>query len=44
MWTLRGLLGLPLWTRKELVARAIHNLSPRRNKRFVAINCDALRG
>ncbi len=29
-------------TGKELFARAIHNLSPRRNKRFVAINCGAL--
>jgi PAS domain S-box-containing protein len=29
-------------TGKELVARAIHSLSPRRNKRFVAINCGAL--
>ena len=29
-------------TGKELVARAIHNLSPRREKRFVAINCGAL--
>ncbi|MFH1746563.1 MAG: sigma 54-interacting transcriptional regulator [Planctomycetota bacterium] len=29
-------------TGKELVARAIHNLSPRRDKRFVAINCGAL--
>ena len=29
-------------TGKELVARAIHNLSPRRKKRFVAINCGAL--
>jgi len=29
-------------TGKELVARAIHNLSPRRGKRFVAINCGAL--
>jgi len=29
-------------TGKELVARAIHNLSPRRAKRFVAINCGAL--
>lgn len=29
-------------TGKELVARAIHNLSPRRHKRFIAINCGAL--
>ncbi len=29
-------------TGKELVARAIHNLSPRRHKRFMAINCGAL--
>lgn len=29
-------------TGKELVARAIHNLSPRCDKRFVAINCGAL--
>jgi len=29
-------------TGKELVARAIHNLSTRKNKRFVAINCGAL--
>ncbi len=29
-------------TGKELVARAIHDLSPRRKKRFVAINCGAL--
>ena len=29
-------------TGKELVARAIHNLSPRKRKRFVAINCGAL--
>jgi PAS domain S-box-containing protein len=29
-------------TGKELVARAIHDLSPRRTKRFVAINCGAL--
>jgi PAS domain S-box-containing protein len=29
-------------TGKELVARAIHDLSPRRKKKFVAINCGAL--
>ena len=29
-------------TGKELVARALHNLSPRKGKRFVAINCGAL--
>ena len=29
-------------TGKELVARAIHALSPRRRKRFVAVNCGAL--
>ncbi|MFH1747288.1 MAG: sigma 54-interacting transcriptional regulator, partial [Planctomycetota bacterium] len=29
-------------TGKELVARAIHDLSARRDKRFVAINCGAL--
>jgi len=29
-------------TGKELTARAIHNLSPRKNKPFIAINCGAL--
>ena len=29
-------------TGKELIARAIHNLSSRKNKRFIAINCGAL--
>jgi PAS domain S-box-containing protein len=29
-------------TGKELFARAIHNLSPRKQKRFVAVNCGAL--
>ena len=29
-------------TGKELVARALHNNSPRRTKRFVALNCAAL--
>jgi len=32
----------PSGTGKELVARAIHNLSPRRKKRFIAVNCAAL--
>lgn len=29
-------------TGKEIIARAIHQLSPRRNKRFIAINCAAV--
>ena len=29
-------------TGKELFARAMHNLSPRKDKRFVAVNCGAL--
>jgi PAS domain S-box-containing protein len=29
-------------TGKELFARAIHNLSPRKNKPFIAVNCGAL--
>lgn len=32
----------PSGTGKELFARAIHNLSPRRRKRFVPVNCAAL--
>jgi len=32
----------PSGTGKELFAQAIHNLSPRAKKRFVAINCGAL--
>jgi two-component system response regulator AtoC len=31
-------------TGKELVARAIHDLGPRRHKHFVAINCGAIPG
>jgi transcriptional regulator with GAF, ATPase, and Fis domain len=29
-------------TGKELIARAIHNAGPRRNQRFVAVNCAAI--
>jgi PAS domain S-box-containing protein len=32
----------PSGTGKELVARALHQLSPRREARFVAVNCGAL--
>lgn len=36
------LLEGPSGTGKELFARALHNLSPRRKERFVAVNCAAL--
>jgi PAS domain S-box-containing protein len=36
------LLGGASGTGKELFARAIHNLSPRKHKRFVVTNCGAL--
>ncbi len=36
------LLQGPSGTGKELFARAIHHLSPRRKKKFVAVNCGAL--
>lgn len=32
----------PSGTGKEVIARTIHNLSPRRDKPFVAINCSAI--
>jgi DNA-binding NtrC family response regulator len=32
----------PTGTGKELIARALHNLSPRSNQRFVICNCSAL--
>ncbi|MFG0252272.1 MAG: sigma-54 interaction domain-containing protein [Phycisphaerales bacterium JB038] len=36
------LIGGASGTGKELAARAIHNLSPRREKKFVVVNCGAL--
>ncbi|MBN1586656.1 MAG: sigma 54-interacting transcriptional regulator [Candidatus Omnitrophica bacterium] len=36
------LIAGPSGTGKELFAQALHNLSPRRKKRFVAINCGGL--
>jgi transcriptional regulator with PAS, ATPase and Fis domain len=32
----------PTGSGKELVARAVHELSPRNNKPFIAINCAAI--
>ena len=40
--TSTALIEGPSGTGKELVARAIHNLSPRKRKRFMAVNCAAL--
>ena len=30
------------WNRKELIARAVHNLSSRRDRQFVRFNCAAI--